>query len=78
MENSSEPIQIQLTAEQQELLSRLAGQSAQILELTPQGADATSGAGRGLQFRWRLPTPTDIANEKGMGGRPPADPSAGG
>jgi hypothetical protein len=72
MESSSEPIQIQLTEEQQELISRLSGQLAQVLELTPEPADPAGGVGHGLQFRWRLSTGTGIPSQ------PVADPPAGG
>ena len=51
MESSSEPIQIPLTAEQQQQIRGLSGQVAQILELTPEAADPAGGAGRTLQFR---------------------------
>ena len=68
MESSSEPIQIPLTAEQQQQLRGLSGQVAQILELTPEAADPAGGAGRTLQFRWRLSTATS---------QPPLDPPAG-
>ena len=52
MASPVQPIQIPLTDEQQTLIRRLSGQFAQVLELTPDPADGTSGAGRGLQFRW--------------------------
>ena len=68
MESSSEPIQIPLTAEQQQQLRGLSGQVAQILELTPEAAHPAGGAGRTLQFRWRLSTATS---------QPPVDPPAG-
>ena len=67
MESSSEPIQIPLTAEQQQLIRGMSGQVAQILELTPETADPAGGAGP-LQFRWRLPTATS---------QPPLNPPAG-
>jgi hypothetical protein len=57
MTSSKQPIQIPLTEEQQELIRRLSGQSAETLELVPEATDPAGGAGRGLQFRWRLPQP---------------------
>jgi hypothetical protein len=35
MDDSPEPIQIELTEEQQQLIRRLSGQFAKVLELTP-------------------------------------------
>ena len=68
MESSSEPIQIPLTGGAEQLIRGLSGQVAQILELTPETADPAGGAGRTLQFRWRLSTATS---------QPPVDPPAG-
>jgi len=66
-----QPIQIPLTDEQQALIRRLSGQFAQVLELTPDPADGASGAGRGLEFRWRLSTATGIPRQQwGAGDQP--------
>lgn len=77
---AAQPIQIQLTEEQQQLIKRLSGQFAQVLELTPDAAGSPDGAGRGLQFRWRLSVTSGIPRQQwGQGGTPPAgsgDPSA--
>ena len=54
MADPGEPIQIELTPEQQQLIQRLSGQAAKVLELTPEAPSAPSGGGRGLKFRWRL------------------------
>jgi hypothetical protein len=79
MANPVQPIQIPLTDEQQALIRRLSGQFAQVLELTPDPADGASGAGRGLEFRWRLSTTTGIPRQQWGAEGPSAtsgDPSA--
>jgi hypothetical protein len=68
MDDAPEPIQIELTEEQQQLIRRLSGQFAKVLELTPDPANASSGAGRGLQFRWRLSVATGIPRQVWDGG----------
>ena len=74
MDDPAQPIQIQLTPEQQQLIKRLSGQFAQVLELTPDASGASAGAGQGLQFRWRLSVATGIPRQQwGPGGQPPAD-----
>jgi hypothetical protein len=80
MDGTEQPIQIQLTEEQQQLIKRLSGQFAQVLELTPDAAGTPAGAGRGLQFRWRLSVTSGIPRQQwGPGSEPPAkaggDPS---
>jgi hypothetical protein len=73
-----ESIHIELTEEQQHLIRRLSGQFAKVLELTPDPADAAAGAGRGLQFRWRLSVASGIPRQVWNGGSPaaPSGPSA--
>jgi hypothetical protein len=63
MSEESQPIQIELTEEQQQLIRRLSGQFAQVLELTPDAADPAAGAGKGLQFRWRLSVASGIPRQ---------------
>jgi hypothetical protein len=73
MDDAAQPIQIQLTEEQQQLIKRLSGQFAQVLELTRDTAGSPAGAGHGLQFRWRLSVATGIPRQQwGQGGEPPA------
>ena len=55
MADAGEPIQIELTPEQQQLIERLSGQRAQLLELNPETPNTAAG-GRGLKFRWKLST----------------------
>ena len=75
MDGDAQPIQIQLTEEQQQLIKRLSGQFAQVLEITPDAAGASAGEGRGLQFRWRLSVTSGIPRQQwGPGGQPPANP----
>ena len=81
MASPVQPIQIPLTDEQQALIRRLSGQFAQVLELTPDPADGASGAGRGLEFRWRLSTASGIPRQQwGSGDQsassPTGDPSS--
>ncbi|HEX3232897.1 MAG TPA: hypothetical protein VHR41_01785 [Gemmatimonadales bacterium] len=77
MEDPVQPIQIPLTDEQQALIKRLSGQFAQVLELVPDPADSAAGAGRGLQFRWRLSTTSGIPRQNwGFGDQPKPAPDA--
>ena len=81
MDTPIPPIQLPLTEEQQALIQRLSGQHVQVLELTPDATDGASGAGHGLNFRWRLSVATGIPRQLwDFGGhRPPAsgpEPSA--
>ena len=73
MSGPVQPIQIPLTEEQQQLIKRLSGQFAQVLELTPDSAGGSAGQGQGLQFRWRLSVATGIPRQQwGPAGEPPA------
>jgi hypothetical protein len=78
MTEAPRPIQVPLTPEQQALIRRLSGQHAEVLELTPEPQDPSSGAGEGLRFRWRLSVATGIPRQQWVaGGDPPSgtDPS---
>ena len=68
MASPTDPIQIPLTPEQQELIRQLSGQSAQSLVLTPEAADPSSGAGAGFRFHWRFAT-----GEGGASSEPPGE-----
>jgi hypothetical protein len=75
MSSVEPPSQLPLTVEQQELIHRLTGEHAQVLELVPDPSDASSGAGRGLRFHWRVSIDTGIPRQQWiLGGavRPPA------
>ncbi|HTC24235.1 MAG TPA: hypothetical protein VK688_07735 [Gemmatimonadales bacterium] len=63
MSDEPRPIQVPLTPEQQALIRRLSGQHAEILELTPEAGDPSSGAGEGLRFRWRLSLSSGIPRQ---------------
>ena len=78
MADAPEPIHIELTEEQQHLIRRLSGQFAKVLELTPDPTDAAAGAGRGLQFRWRLSVASGIPRQVWNGGKRGDDASPGG
>jgi hypothetical protein len=72
------PIQLPLTDEQQALIRRLSGQHVQVLELVPDAIDGATGAGQGLNFRWRLSVATGIPRQAwdfGDRSRPPASDS---
>ena len=77
MDSPLEPIQIPLTVEQQELIQRLSGQCAQMLELTPEPTDPGAGAGQALRFRWRLSTATGIPRQDWGSGPPTAEHEVG-
>jgi hypothetical protein len=64
MSEPRESIQVRLTPEQQALIQRLSGQHADMLELTPEPNDATTGAGATLRFRWRLSEATGIPRQQ--------------
>jgi hypothetical protein len=76
MDSPAEPIQIPLTEEQQQLIRRLSGQFAQALERVPDATDSTAGAGRGLQFRWRLSATTGIPRQQWGGASAQGVPDA--
>jgi hypothetical protein len=68
------PIQLPLTEEQQELIHRLTGEHANVLELAPDPGDGTAGTGRGLRFNWRISVDSGIPRQQWILGarRPPA------
>ena len=63
MTSPEAPIFLQLTEEQQAIVHRMSGQHLQVLELTPDPGDASSGSGRGIQFRWRQSAATGIPRQ---------------
>jgi hypothetical protein len=72
MSEGRHSIEIPLTPEQQALIHRLSGQHAEILELTPEPQDPTSGVGQTLRFRWRLSDATGIPRLNWVRGKPPS------
>ena len=82
MTSPEQPIQLPLTAEQQELIHRLTGEHANVLELAIEPGDGTSGTGQGLRFNWRISVDSGIPRQQWILGvaprRPPSDsgPSA--
>lgn len=75
MSSIEPPIQLPLTEEQQELIHRLTGEHAQVLELVPDPSDGSSGSGCGLRFSWRVSVDSGIPRQQWiLGGavRPPA------
>ena len=75
MSSTEPPIQLSLTQEQQEMIHRLTGEHANVLELALDTDDGSSGTGRGLRFNWRVSVDTGIPRQQWiLGGavRPPA------
>jgi hypothetical protein len=64
MSSDEQPIQLPLTEEQQELIHRLTGEHAQVLEIVPDPSDAKSGSGRGLRFSWRVSVDSGIPRQQ--------------
>jgi hypothetical protein len=80
MSSDQQPIHIQLTEEQQEMIHRVTGERASLLELVPDPTDGTSGAGRGLSFHWRISVDSGIPRQQWVTGRvapPPPVPDKG-
>jgi hypothetical protein len=79
MSSDETPIQLPLTAEQQELIHRLTGEHANVLELAV-NSDGTSGTGHGIRFNWRISVDSGIPRQQwtfGSAPRLPASDSAG-
>ena len=67
MSTDEQPIQLPLTEEQQELIHRLTGEHAFVLELVP------DGTGRGLKFNWRISVDSGIPRQQWIQAvKPPA------
>jgi hypothetical protein len=64
MSSDEQPIQLPLTPEQQELIHRITGEHAYVLELVPDQGDGTSGTGRGLRFNWRISVDSGIPRQQ--------------
>jgi hypothetical protein len=78
MSDAETPIQLPLTAEQQELIHRLTGEHANVLELAVDPGDGTSGTGHGIRFNWRISVDSGIPRQQwnlGMKPRRPAPDS---
>ena len=72
-----QPIQLPLTQEQQELIHRLTGEHANVLELAFGQGDGVSGTGRGINFNWRISVDSGIPRQQwtfGLSKRPAPDP----
>jgi hypothetical protein len=76
MDSPEGPIQLPLTEEQQELIHRLTGEHANVLELAPDAGDGTSGKGRGLRFNWRISVDSGIPRPQWIMGVKPRPPVA--
>ena len=74
MADPKPPIQIHLTKEQQALIHSITGEHAQMLELTPDPGDGSSGEGRALNFGWRLSVDSGIPRQQWILGRQPPPP----
>lgn len=64
MSSPEPPIQIPLTEEQQELIHRLTGEHANVLELAVDSTDGSTGTGRGLCFNWRISVDSGIPRQQ--------------
>ena len=75
--SDEQPIQLPLTEEQQELIHRLTGEHANVLELALGKGDGSSGTGRGINFNWRNSVDSCIPRQHwtfGVPKRPAPDP----
>ena len=64
MPEESEPIELELTPEQQSIIRRLSGKHAKVLQLSVNPDDSSEGSGRALQFRWRLSETSGIPRQR--------------
>ncbi len=64
MSHDELPIQLPLTAEQQELIHRLTGEHANVLELLVDQAGGTSGTARAINFNWRISVDSGIPRQQ--------------
>jgi hypothetical protein len=79
MSSAEEPIKLPLTKEQQEMIHRLTGEHAAVLELTPDAGDASAGTGCGLRFNWRISVDSGIPRQQWVTAvKPPKAASDGG
>ncbi len=74
MSSAEPPIQLSLTEEQQELIHRLTGEHANVLELALDPSDGSSGTGCGLRFSWRVSIDTGIPRQQWVLGGAPRRP----
>jgi hypothetical protein len=79
MTSPQPPFQLRLTEEQQEMIHKMTGEHAQVLELTPEPGDGSSGQGCGLQFGWRLSVDSGIPRQQWVASKkaPPQAPKEG-
>jgi hypothetical protein len=76
MSSDEPPIQLPLTPEQQELIHKITGEHAFVLELIPDPGNTTSGTGRGLRFAWRISVDTGIPRQQWVRGVSPPSPAS--
>lgn len=74
MSTTEPPIQLSLTQEQQEMIHRLTGEHANVLELALDPSDGSSGTGCGLRFNWRVSVDTGIPRQQWVLGGAPRRP----
>ncbi|HET7240293.1 MAG TPA: hypothetical protein VFI77_03985 [Gemmatimonadales bacterium] len=77
--SADQPIQLHLTPEQQELIRRLTGEHANVLELALGQGDGSSGTGHGINFNWRISVDSGIPRQQwtfGLPKRPAPDPGS--
>ena len=76
MTSPEQPIQLPLTEEQQELIHRLTGEHANILELAVEPGDGTSGTGQAIRFNWRISVDSGIPRQQWVFGTAPRRPAS--
>lgn len=64
MSSAEPPIQLPLTEEQQEMIHRLTGEHANVLELALDQSAGSAGTGRGLCFNWRVSVDSGIPRQQ--------------
>jgi hypothetical protein len=74
MSSAEPPIQLPLTEEQQELIHRLTGEHANVLELALDPSDGGTGTGRAIRFNWRVSVDTGIPRQQWILGGAPRRP----
>ena len=77
MSNDEPSIQLSLTEEQQELIHRVTGEHANVLQLALDPNKRSSGTGCGLSFNWRISVDTGIPRQQWILGGVPRRPDSG-
>lgn len=76
MSNDELPIELSLTEEQQELIHRVTGEHASVLQLSVNPTDGTTGTGCGLSFNWRISVDSGIPRQQWLKAVKPPRPDS--